>query len=63
MLRMLICLLFENRHQRTVDEGEFKGLNHVQEPQRYLCFSHEETVSQQASSNSEEKLRSSDSQN
>lgn len=26
-LRMLICLLFENRH--TVDEREFKGLNRV----------------------------------
>lgn len=48
MLCMLICLLFENRHQQTVDEGEFKGLNDVQEPQRYLFFSLEKRHSTEA---------------
>lgn len=42
MLRMLICLLLENGHQQTVDEGQFRELNHVQQPQGSLCFSHEE---------------------
>lgn len=60
MLHMLICLLFENRNQPTADKEEFLNwLNHFQEPQRYLCFSHEETISQQMRSNSEEKLRKS----
>lgn len=57
MLRMLICLLLENGHQQTVDEGEFRELNHVQQPQGSLCFSHEETSVNRLGGEAREEFR------